>query len=176
MATDPVNTPISLDELLVRNIYATSQYSDSKGLKKNRFYPNYKRESRYYKGFHTCRVSVQRLCHAKWDGVTEWAEKTRHEKQTLIGFEYARAGVPSDYGFGLEPAANVNNPYHAHIYFKDLDKPFPQLDNILDEVMDAGLRRAIDEMTERFGFMRLEEIGNRSIGESSGTCDSCLNA
>lgn len=170
----PVNSKVSDYEILARNIYATSQYSSSKGLKKNRFYPNYKKESREYKGKQVCRVSVQRLCFAKWDGVVEWANKTKNDSQELIGFEIAPAHVAIDFGFGLEAAAHIKNPFHAHIYIKQLDLPFPQSEEVLSEVMNSGLRRSIDEMTSKFKFVKTDEL-KQSLLDFPETCEDCLS-
>lgn len=171
---DPVNDPISDFELLARNIYATSQYSSSKGLKKNRLYPNYKKESRQFKGFHVCRIYMQRLCHAKWSEAIRWALAVKSQNQTLIGFEFAPAYIALNYNFAVEPAASEKNPYHAHIRFDSLNKPYPQPDNVLDEVMASGLRRRIDEMTSHFKFVTLEDIANNQFHDIS-SCPECLS-
>lgn len=169
----PDNNPVSSLELLARNVYRTSQYGNKSGLKRNYLYPNYTKESRYYPGKHSCRISVQRLCYGGWNGIIEMADKTKHESQTLVGFGVAKAFVPERYGFMLEPADHDKNLYHAHIYIPELDLPFP--DENIEKVMDSGLRRRLDCMREDFEFLSLDDL----IGESSDLlkpdCNACLS-
>ena len=117
---------------------------------------------------------MQRLCFAKWDGVVEWANKTKNDSQELIGFEIAPAHVAIDFGFGLEAAAHIKNPFHAHIYIKQLDLPFPQSEEVLSEVMNSGLRRSIDEMTSKFKFVKTDEL-KQSLLDFPETCEDCLS-
>ena len=169
---EPITYPIR-NELLVRNIYCTSQYS-GRGLKRTYLYPNYKRESRDFPGYHTCRVSVQRLCYGGLDGVIRSAYMTKSPTQTLVGFAIAHCDVVARYGFILEPAAHSKNPYHAHIYIPELDLPFSSEVVIMD-VMSAGLRRRLDEMTAEFEFVKLENLSEVStVHYPSPLCLECL--
>lgn len=170
----PNNKPVSSCELLARNVYYTSQYSNKKGLKRNYLYPNYTKESHYYPGKQSCRISVQRLCYGKWDGVIQMANNTKGDTQTLIGFGVARGYMAEQYGFKLEPADHKGNLYHAHIYIPELDLPFQ--DENIEKVMNAGLRRRLDMMTEDFELLRLEDIDEVSSSHYYPNCKDCLNS
>lgn len=168
-----VNTPVASRELIARNVVHPSQYS-GKHLKKNRFYPNLKKESRDYPGRHICRLSVHRLCHAGMEGAIRWTEKYMRSGSELIGYEVSTANVALECGFILEPAAHRENPYHAHIYIKELDLPFPADQNLIDGLMSSGLRRRLDNMRDRFEFI---DIKNRKIEneqEELSHCHPCL--
>ena len=167
---------VSRYEFLARNIYYTSQYSNSSGLKRNFLYPKYKRESRDYPGRHVCRVSVQRLCLGKWRGVVESALKTKSDTQELKGFSVAVADTIRKYGFYLEPAAHERNPFHAHIVIPELDLEYPTPEEDLKSVMNSGLKRRIDELSEEFEFIPIEERESFEAACYSPSCSSCLNS
>lgn len=169
----PNNDPVYSLELLVRNVYHTSQYSNSSGLKSNYLYPNFRKESTYFKGKHSCRVSVQRLCYGKWPAIIKSANQTKNDRQILIGFGIANASVPAKYGFQLEPADHDGNPFHAHIYIPELDLSFPN-ENI-EKVMNPGLRRRIDCMTEDFEFLTLDELDDKMSVYYGPDCKDCLS-
>lgn len=57
----------------------------------------------------------------------------------------------------METAAHDNNPFHAHIYIPELDLPYP---SEIDSIFNSGLRRRLDDMTEDFKFIELEDIIN----------------
>lgn len=173
---EPVNHDVTDSELLVRNIYRTSQYSDSRGLKRNFLYPNYKKESRYYKGYHTCRVSLQRLCYGGWDNIKQCAENTKSMTQDLIGFSIARSEIIAQYGFQLEPAAHEGNPFHLHIYIPELDLPYPAPEDTLNGVMNSGIRRRLDELSEKFEMIKLEEINILNSRHYASNCLLCLTS
>ncbi len=168
-------TEVSNYEFLARNIYYTSQYSNSSGLKKNFLYPKYKKESRDFPGRHTCRVSIQRLCSGKWKGVAESAIKTKSESQELKGFCIAPGALVRKYGFDLEPASNKRNPYHGHIVIPELDLPYPTSDEDLGSVMSAGLKRRLDALSEEFEYISIEELSTKNAHCYSPSCLSCLN-
>lgn len=170
------DSEVSRYEFLARNIYHTSQYSNSSGLKRNFLYPNYKRESRDYPGRHVCRVSIQRLCLGKWPGVIESALNTKSGNQELKGFCVAVADTIKKYGFSLEPAAHEKNPYHAHIVIPELDLPYQTPEEDLKSVMNSGLKRRIDELSEEFEFIPIEERDRLKAICHSPSCLSCLNS
>ncbi|MBD5585853.1 MAG: hypothetical protein K2M83_01935 [Muribaculaceae bacterium] len=152
-----INDDFLEEEYIVRNVYHSSQYSNKTGLKKNYLYPNYRKESKQYKGKHVCRISVQRVCYGGWKGVIEWAKSQEGEHRTLIGFGVASINTVRKYGFCMETAAHDNNPFHAHIYIPELDLPYP---SEIDSIFNSGLRRRLDDMTEDFKFIELEDIIN----------------
>ena len=170
---EPVNSNLSGFELIARNIFETSQYSGGK-LKKNRFYPNYKRESRSFPGRHVSRLSVQRICHAGLGKATYWALNTKSPSQTLVGFEFASASAALSQGFLLVPYASDRNPFHAHIVIKELDLPYPQPIEHMDSIMNPAVRHRIDKMANSFLFYRIED-GIESLQEVySSSCLQCL--
>lgn len=170
----PVNSSISDIEYLARNIYETSQYSKHK-LKKNRFYPNIKRESRSYPGCHVCRLSVQRLCFAGWKNAIYWANRTKNVNQQLIGFEIAPASAVLALGFGLEPFAHKANPFHAHIYIGELDKPFEQPEKVMESIMESKVRHRLDNMARNFKFIKIDEIDAQNEIFDAPHCAQCLS-
>lgn len=172
---NPVNSDISNFELIARNIYETSQFAHNR-LKKNRFYPNFRRESRDFPGRHVCRISVQRLCAAKWDKAVYWANRTSNGSQHLVGFEIALAIICRNAGFELEPHAHDRNPFHAHIYIRELDKPFEQPEGTMEQIMDSSVRHRLDNMTRQFSFIKIAEIGGLSEVCGCSHCADCLNA
>lgn len=173
---EPINHEVTDSELLVRNIYRTSQYSDGRGLNRKFLYPNFKKESRYFRGFHSCRVSLQRLCYGGWDNIIRSAEKTKSMTQELVGFSIVRSETISEFGFQLEPAGHEGNPYHVHIYIPELDLPFPTPEDTLDSVMDSGTRRRLDELSERFEMLRLEQLHETPSIHYFSPCYSCLTS
>lgn len=168
----PVNTPLSRFEFIARNIYKTSQYD--KKLKKDRFYPRYRKESKYFTGSHVCRLSVQRLCLAGWEKAIFWANQTKSGNQNLVGFEIAPCQAALDSGFSLEPAASERNPFHAHIYIKELDLPYPQPEEVIDGIMGSIVKHRIDNMAREFGFYTLEKIPTGTEIHGSADCAYCL--
>lgn len=168
-----INYPFVGSELIVRNIYATSQYSNKNGLKKNFLYPKFNKESRDYSGRRICRISVQRLCHGHWDGIIKNAIKTKTSQQTLIGFAFSYTGVVEKYEFKMEPAAHCNNIFHSHIYIPELDVPFIEEES--QSVLTPALRRKLDLLSEEFHFVRIEDIPNIDISHYNNPfCKECL--
>ena len=168
----PVNQPFLSTELITRNIYHSSQYSHDK-LHTDRLYPNHKKESRDFPGHHVCRVSVQRLCHGGWGGVIKSALSTKNPRQELKGFCTATVAVIVKHGFTLETAAHPGNPFHAHIYIRELDLPYP---SETAKVLDAGLKRRLDDMSEEFEFLYLQRLDDSTqVHYPSSLCKSCLN-
>lgn len=92
-------------------------------LSKKCMWPRYKRESRTYPGFHEFRISVQRLCHGRWNGCLSTGRHYKQPNQTLKGFKIARGIMALENGFKLEPDASKNNPFHAHIMLEQLKVP-----------------------------------------------------
>lgn len=170
----PINESFTDEEFIVRNVYHSSQYSNKNGLKKNYLYPNYTKQSQEFTGRHVCRVSVQRVCYGGWQRVTDMAMKTKRENQELVGFSLAPASIVSKYGFSMEPAARDTNVFHAHIYIPELDLQYPN-ENV-NGVMMSGLKRKLDEMTEDFEFMFLEDIPNKECRHYKPFCKGCLGA
>lgn len=170
------DSELSRYEILARNIYYTSQYSNSSGIKRNFLYPKYKRESKDFPGRHICRVSVQRLCLGKWSGVVASALKTKSNIQELKGFSLVVADTIRKYGFYLEPASHEKNPYHAHIVIPELDLQYPTLEDDLESVMNSGLKRRIDELSEEFEYIPLKEIDSLEADCYSPSCNSCLSS
>ncbi len=173
-ADQPVNSNLSAFEFICRNIYETSQYSGGR-LKKNRFYPNYRRESRSFPGRHTSRISVQRLCLAGFEKALYWASQTKSKTQTLIGLEMAPASVALNQDFELEPFASPLNPFHAHIVIKELDLPYPQKDEFIDSIMNPGIRHRIDNMVKSFVFYDCSIPTASILPNASQSCIDCLD-
>lgn len=169
----PINFPFVGSELIVRNIYATSQYSNKKGLKNNFLYPKFNKESSDYPGRRICRISVQRLCYGHWGGIIKNALSTKTEQQTLIGFAFAYSGVMEKYKFRMEPAAHSNNIFHCHIYIPELDVPFVEDESL--SILTPALRMKLDLLTEEFHFVKIEDIPNIDISFfNNPLCKECL--
>lgn len=170
-----IDSEVSNYEFLVRNIYYTSQYSNSTGIKKNFLYPNYKKESRDFPGRHRCRVSVQRVCAGKWDRIVKSALNTKSKTQELKGFCIAPAHTVKEYGFYMEPASHEKNLYHAHIVIPELDLQYPNPDENLIKVMNSGLKRRLDDLSEEFEFIAIDNLKDQEAKCYYPNCRECLN-
>lgn len=168
----PINTPVSQYEWLARTIYEPSQMKGSR-LLKNCMWPRFKKQSRDYPGFHEFRISVQRLCHGKRSGCVTVAMNFRQPSQTLKGFKVGRGLNVAENGFTLEADASDNNPFHAHIIVDSLMIPFDQSCQHIDNVMNSGVRRHLDNMTDDFKFVTLEDFVNNNLDVISD-CSKCL--
>lgn len=100
--------------------------------------------------------------------------KFKRDNQELVGFSLAPAAIIESFGFSTEPAAHDGNPLHAHIYIPELDLPYPN--ETIDEVMIAGLRRKLDELTENFEFMQVDQLADFDCRHYKSQCKDCLNS
>ena len=103
-----------------------------------------------------------------------WARHTQSPTQSLVGFAMAFSEIVGEYGFELEPAAHPNNPFHAHILIPELNLPYAT--DSIESVFKPGVRRRLDDLSERFTFLKLEEINNANRDSyPKPYCKECLS-
>ncbi len=175
MSVKPVDSPVSCLEWLARTIYQPSQMKGTR-LLKDCMWPRFKKQSKDFPGFHEFRISVQRLCHGHRSGCLKIAMNFQQPSQTLKGFKIGRGLIPIENGFRIEADGHPNNPFHAHIVVDKLKVPFDPSYAHVSEVMNSGVRRHLDNMTEDFMFVSIEDFVNNSFThpDSIIDCRKCL--
>lgn len=172
MSVKPVNSPVSPFEWLARTIYQPSQMKGSK-LLKDCMWPRFKKQSKDFPGSHEFRISMQRLCYGHRSDCLNIAMSFQQPTQTLMGFKIGRGLIPIENGFRIEADGHQNNPFHAHIVVEKLKVPFDPSCIGVVEVMSSGVRRQLDNMTEDFIFVSIEDFVNNRLPVQS-ECASCL--
>lgn len=186
--SDPVNSPISMFEHVVRCLYYPSQ-EDKKGkLKPYSTFPLIKRDSDNAE-YCNNKLSLLRICKASvenaYSPIIESALTWETAKKKLRGFlEWSCrdiAWIFSDIRYRIIPDASDRNPYHLHLIVEDLKIGYT---SDLEERKQKGELRYVDLYPPQVhdALVRLRDYGHRIkidngiiVGPSS-PCHRCLTS
>ncbi len=166
MAAVPCNDPHSDFEFLGRILKAPANFKKNGVLKKTCLYPKNKpddKDSRYF----TNKISVVRICRGhrdkfSWANHSDLALANTGKKSVFKGFLTGRAGLIRQYGFLLEEAASINNPYHSHIVIPQYKIPFRDVE-LITEVLPEDIITKLNALQERLNY--IEFSGNTPVSE-----------
>lgn len=186
-------SPISLFELLGRNVTYPVSYNVKKNIiKPGRFYP-FNRPDKEHPEFFTNKISMVRLCKCPDDGgdagwtthvvvAEKYNEKRRRQKKDmsdksdsdsprLTGFYVVRSLHFRDDLFSLTPAPNPENPFHMHAEIRNYRETFREVKSV-GELLPDEVRYHLD-MLQRKAFLAEVDIELQNVTNASSPCSIC---